>query len=51
MHPQNPFIYLRLIEATIYQLMLQLYPKIAPIVKDFYPPEMGYSELEKELNS
>ena len=44
---QNAFIYIRLIEATIYQLLQRLYPQIESIVKDHYPPKIGYTELEK----
>jgi len=44
---QNSFIYIRLVEATIYQLLQRLYPQLEPIIKDHYPPQMGYTELEK----
>ncbi len=44
---QNSFIYTRLVEATIYQLLQRLYPQLEPIIKDHYPPQMGYVELEK----
>ena len=44
---QNAFIYIRLVEATIYQLLLNLYPEIESIVQDHYPPKSGYTELER----
>jgi len=44
---QNSFIYIRLVEATIYQLLQRLHPQLEPIIKDHYPPQMGYNELEK----
>ncbi len=46
---QDTFIYVRLIEATIFQLFSILYPDIAPIVADHYPPLSGYTELERTL--
>jgi hypothetical protein len=46
---QDTYIYVRLIEATIFQLLSILYPDIAPIVADHYPPLLGYPELERPL--
>ena len=44
---QDTYIYVRLIEATIFQFLSNLYPEIAPIVSDHYPPVMKYIELEQ----